>query len=428
MHMTPHVSLVAARIAGLAGVWIIWATGVAAAQMIRDPREHARSHVGPFYVTPTLERAEIGVDTNVFNNPTAKADVTSTLLPHADVWVPFGQRALITASGTVELAYYQTFASERAVNPDARVRGDLRVNRVTLYAASSYSNSRRRPNLEIDARARHQQRAVDAGLDAQLTERLSIDLGASQAQVAFEEGAIFEDTSLRDTLNRRVRSGWTSARYKITPLTRVTVRGQLTEERFPFSPIRDADSVSVAPAVEFQPRALISGSASVGVRRFQPKDSRLPDFTGVVASANLSYAFRGATRFRFTALRDLAYSYSAAEPYYAIGGYGLTVYRHLGGRFDATAGADWQTFRYRQLALDTPVQTETPVDGPTALPPVLPPPAVNTVRTWSAGLGYRLWGTQRMGLGATYREREASREPERAFSGLRIMLTVDSGL
>jgi hypothetical protein len=212
----------------------------------------------------------------------------------------------------------------------------------------------------------------------------------------------------------------------VSPLTRVLVRAQVNEEHFPFSPLRDADNVSIAPGVEFQPRALISGSASVGVRRFRSRSGQLPDFTGAVASANLAYAFRGATRLRLTAVRDLAYSYNEAEPYYAIAGYGLSIARHLGGRFEITASGDWQTHRYRRLTALTPVapaEPLTPVADPTA--PIVPvDPTVNTIRTWSAGVGYRVWRTQRLGFNATYRERDSTNEPWRAFSGLRLMVSV----
>jgi hypothetical protein len=424
MHMTLKVSVAGARLAGIVGIWILVAPGMAAGQMTRDPREHARSRLGPFYVTPTIELAELGVETNVFNEPDSRSDISSTLMPHADVWVPFGRRALITASGTLGLIYFQTFASERAVNPDGRIRGDLRVNRVTLFAGSGYSTARRRPNLEIDARARQETRRVEAGASARLTERLSLRVAASESRIAFEKGAVFEDTSLREVLNRRVRSGLMSAGFEVTPLTRVEVRGEFAEERFPFSPVRDADSLSLSPTVEFQPRALISGSASVGIRRFRPKSERLPDFSGVVANVGLSYALRGATRFKFTAVRDLAYSYSDAEPYYVLTGYGLTILRHLRGRFDVMAGGDWQRHRYRRLALVGPVEPLAPALGPPS-PPAL---NVNTIRTWTAGLGYRLWREQRLGFGATYRERSTTREPDLAYSGLRIMLTVDSGI
>ena len=424
MHMRPHVFVAGARLATTVAVCLAGVTSMAFGQTTRDPREHARGHLGPFYITPKIELAELGVETNVFNEIDGRSDVTSTLMPHADIWVPFGQRALITASGTLGLIYYQTFTSERAVNPDASIRGDLRVNRITLFASSGYTNARRRPNLEIDARARHETRTVEGGANARFSERMSVDIAASESRIEFEQGAVFEDTSLRDVLNRRARSGWAAARYELTPLTRVDVRGQFTEERFPFSPIRDADSVSLVPTVEFQPSALISGAASVGVRRFRPKNGRLPDFTGLVASANLTYALRGATRFRFTAIRDLAYSYSEVEPYYAVGGYGLTVLRHLGGRFDVRASGDWQRHRYRRLALEAPVQPFAPAQGPL----ISPLQTVNTIRTWSAGLGYRLWSEQRLGFGATYRERGSSTAPDRAYTGLRIMLTVDSGI
>ena len=101
-----------------------------------------------------------------------------------------------------------------------------------------------------------------------------------------------------------------------------------------------------------------------------------------------------------------------------LAGYGVAVTRHLGGRFDARAGGDWQEYRYRRLTL---------VPDASVTPAIAPPQTVNNVRIWSAGLGYRLWRTRRLGLGATYRERDASSQPELSYSGLRVMLTVDSG-
>jgi hypothetical protein len=422
MHMTPHVFVVGTRLAPMVALCLVGSAAVAFGQMNRDPREHARSQLGPFYITPTIELAEVGVETNVFNEPEGRSDFSSTLTPHADVWVPFGRRALITASGTVGLIYFQTFATQRAVNPDGRIRGDLRVNRFTLFAGSGYSTVRRRLNLEIDTRARQETRAVEMGANARLTERLSMTMTASESRIAVEEGAVFEDITLREVLNRRVRSGLVSAGFDVTPLTRVELRGQLTEEIFPLSPVRNADSLSLSPTVEFQPRALISGSASVGIRRFRPRSERLPDFSGVVANVGLSYTFRGATRFRISAVRDLAYSYSEAEPYYVLDGYGLTVLHHLGGRFDAMAGGDWQKHRYRRMTVVSLVEPVPRQPGPAPLPAA----NVSTIRTWSAGLGYRLGRERRLGFGATYRARGTTVTPDLAYSGLRIMLTVDS--
>ena len=428
MHRVLSVSVVA-PVATVALLGIAGSRTTAWAQAPTDPREQARSHVGPFYVTPTLKLQEAGVDTNVFNTATSeKADFTATLVPHADVWVPLGQRGLLTLSGTLPLVYYQTYASERAVNPDVALRGDLRLNRISFFTAATYSNSRSRPNLEIDTRARHEQTGVEAGLSLQLAPRLSLDASAFQTDVAFDEDATFNSISLRDTLNRHTRAATTALRYDVTPLTRVFVRGQLIEDRFVFSPVRDADSVAIMPGVEFQPRALISGSAAVGVRRFRPTHPAVPDHTGVVVAANLSYAFRSTTRVRVTATRDLAYSYSDAQPYYRIGGVGLLVSRHLGGRFDVTAGGDWETHRYRRRTIAVePLPIATP---PMTPGPIVPLTAtVNHLRMWSASVGYRFARSQRLGLGASYRERNSnSTELNSQYSGFRFMATVDSEL
>ena len=426
MHTTVDVSVVA-RVAVLTLVGVLGSRTTVHGQVPTDPREHARGHFGPFYVTPTFTVEELGVDTNVFNAAEPRADFTTTAKPHADVWVPFGQRGLITASSSVGLVYYQTFATERAVNPDVSLRGDLRLNRLTLFATAAYSNSRSRPNLEIDTRARHEQTGLEAGLGLQLTRRSSIALSAFETDVAFDEDATFNSVSLRDALNRRTRAASASVRYELTPLTRVFVRGQVTEDRFTFSPLHDAESTAIMPGVEFQPRALISGEAAVGVRRFRPQHPAVPDDTGVVATANLSYALHASTRVRFTATRDVAYSYSDAQPYYGIAAYGLLVSRHLGGRFDATGAGDWETHRYRRLADLAGPALALPVAGPPVT--AVLPAAVNRFRTWSASIGYRLARSQRLGIGVSYRKRDSNTaELNSEYSGLRIMATVNSEL
>jgi hypothetical protein len=77
-------------------------------------------------------------------------------MPHADVWCHSARRALITASGTLGLDLLPDLRVGARRQPRrASCAGDLRVNRVTLFAGVGYTNSRRQPNLEIDARARH---------------------------------------------------------------------------------------------------------------------------------------------------------------------------------------------------------------------------------------------------------------------------------
>jgi hypothetical protein len=391
----------------------LWFGIVSATAQTADPREQGRSRLGPFHISPAFTLEELGLDTNVFNDESEQSDFTFTAVPKVDIAVPFGRWAQIRSSTAADFIYFHQYESERSINPDVRLRGEVTVHRITLFVAPSYTNSRRRPSLEIDARARHQTRDLSGGADIRLSEKMALQLGIGTTEVSFDENAVFEDTVLRATLNRTGRTGWLSVRRDVTPLTTVVVRAQVNEERFPFSPERNADSLRLVPSVEFKPRALLNGGASVGIRHFQPKNGLLPDYTGVVAQANLSYTLQGSTRFRFTANRDLAYSYSSTQPYYAINAYGLAINRHIGGRFDVTAGGDWQTYTYRSLVGLEPQPIE---------------PSVNRTRTWTLSTGYRFRETRRLGFGVTYRERDSNDTQFQPYSGLRIMWTMDSGL
>jgi hypothetical protein len=378
-----------------------------------DPRESARTQVGPFYLTPSIAIDELGLDTNVFNNATELSDFTFTVIPGANVAVPFGSRGVITASTFAEFIYYNRYSSERSINPDIKLRGEVGLNRVRLYLSPSYVNSRRQPSLEIDQRVRHTNTDISGGAVVSMSERLSLEASGAVARVSYDEGSIFDSTSLRETLNRRTQSASLSFHHQVTPLTRASLRTTYSIERFDYTPTRDADSVAVMPGVEFTPLALVTGSAAVGIRRFRPENPLIQDFTGVVAHANLAYTLEGFTRFRFSADRDLAFSYSQAAPYYVTNGYGVGADRHLGGRFDVTGGVNWLLHSYKTVAGIEPAPEKPPVDRLT---------------TWSLGVGYRLARGRRMGFDVTYRERDSNTALFIPYSGLRVMWSVDSGL
>jgi hypothetical protein len=378
-----------------------------------DPRESARTHLGPVYITPSLAIDELGLDTNIFNNPTELSDFTFTVIPGGQFAVPFGSRGVITATTLAEFIYYNQYSSERSVNPDIKVRGDFSLNRITLFLSPAYVNSRRQPSLEIDERVRHSSTDITGGGLARISERLSVEVSGGVSRVSYEEGSIFDSTSLRETLNRRTRSASLAVHHDITPLTRASLRTTYSVDRFEFTPARDATSVAVVPGVEFKPRALIAGSAAVGIRRFRPENPLIQDFTGVVAHASLAYTLQGFTRFRFSADRDLAFSYSQSAPYYVTNGYGVGIDRHLGGKFDLTSGLNWLMHSYKVI------------DG---IEPIGDKPPIDRLTTWSLGVGYRLARARRVGFDVTYRERSSNTDFFIPYSGLRVMWSVDSGL
>jgi hypothetical protein len=393
------------------GVLIANAAG---AQTQPDPRSEAKMHVGPIYLTPALAVKEFGVDTNVFNNDRPQRDFTFTLAPHVDVWLPFARRGLLTTSVSTDLVYYQRYASERSIDPELKVRGDLFLNRITLFAEPSYLRSRQRLNYEIDARAEREERGMRAGVNVRLLPKLSVEIEAQQLTTEFGAGETFNEVSLRETLNRATNGISATVRHETTPYTTLALRANVATDRFEFSPLRDSESVRLMPGVEFNPRALISGTAYVGVRRFEPKSDSLQPFSGLVMDASLSYTLLGSTRFLFTANRDVTYSYHPLQPYFVVDGYGMTMSRQLVGRTDITAGVERHTYSYRDLLL------------PGALPADIE--RVDVTRTWLMTFGYRVGRAVRVGVGGSYRERGSNSERFRDYDGFRFISTIDYGL
>lgn len=386
-------------------------TAPVVAQMPDEVRRDAQIHLGPFYATPRLAVKEFGVDTNVFNNATEQRDFTFTLRPAADVWVPFGRRGLVTTEASTEVVYYQVYASERSINPGVRTRGELFLGRLTPFIEGGYLRTRQRPEQEVDARSLRRETQAAAGVRVRLFSKVSVELDARHKAISYDEDASFNNVRLQETLNRRTHTTGVSARYAMTPLTTLVLRGESERSRFALSPLRNSDSWKVVPGVEFEPVALVSGSAHVGVKRFTPTDAALEGFSGVVARSTLSYTLQGATKFTVTAARDLTYSYERLQPYYVVASYGFTVRRQITGPFDATASVQRDRYTYRDLLL------------PGA--PAADGQRVDRTRGWAGSVGYRLGSSMRAGIGVLHRSRTSSSLRFREYSGLRLITTLD---
>jgi hypothetical protein len=368
-------------------------------------------HLGPFYVTPRFAVEEFGVDTNVFHSADARRDFTFTIAPGAAVQVPFGRRAVVTTNATSDVVYYQRYGSERSINPDVTLRTELFLGRVEPFFEAGYLRSRQRPNFEIDARSLRRERSYRSGVRLRPGSKTTVELSADERQVEYAADASFNDVSLQQTLNRATKRFALEGRYDLTPLTTLVLRTESVGDRFELSPLRDANSFAVIPGVQFKPRALVSGSARVGFRRFTPRDAALAAFSGAVANASLSYTLQGVTRFTVTVDRDLTYSYEPVQPYYVIDGIGLHVRRQVVGAIDVSASVQRQRYSYRDLLL--PGFEASDRDR------------VDAVRGWSAGVGYRLGNAMRAGVALTFRERTSSSQRLRDYQGTRFITTLD---
>lgn len=373
-----------------------------------DPRESARIRLGPFYMTPSLPQVGIGVDTNVFNSPTDPiSDLTATADPRLDLWVPMARRALISTSFSADLVYFKESESQRSVNPAASVRGDLFSRHVTLFAERNYARTRQRQNFEIDVRSRQVLVANNAGAIFALGSRVTAQFTAFQRATEYDQDAEFLGAPLAQALNREEYGGQLQLRHRLTSFTTLLGSASLQHDRFDESSERNSDSVRLMSGFEFNPRALISGRAEVGVRQFKTRDAGLPDYTGVVAALSVVYTLRQRTQFGVTWDRDVSYSFQNDTPYYVENGLGLRIQRQIRGNFDASLGAQRAVYTYRGFVSAATV-----------------PGRADVTTTYSADIGYRLNRNLRMSLGATVLERVVPTDPSRGYRATRAGLLV----
>ena len=385
------------------------------AERVDEVRREASGHVGPIYFTPQLHLKELGVDSNVFNAAgDPKSDFTFTVGPRADVWIPVARRALFQVRAATDLVWYATYATERSIDPQFMGRSEVYIRRVTLFAEGEYLNTRERLNYEVDARARHVENNATAGVAVRLTPKFSVEVAGRMDETRFDADEELDGVRLQRTLDRKTTGYSVAGRHRLTPLTTIVVRYEGIEDEFRFSPLRDSRSVRVMPGVEFKPRALISGTAYIGYRRFTPSAANaLPEFAGLVGQLGLSYTLLGSTTFGVSFARDLTYSYDEARPFFINTWLGASVRRALGRRFDALVSADRHRYAYRDL-LAQPV-----ID-------LVRDPRTDTTWNYAAGIGYRI-GNGRIGFGVSYWERESTTRVLRDYDNLRFGTTLTYG-
>jgi hypothetical protein len=378
-----------------------------------DVRSEARGHVGPFYLTPGVRLKELGVDTNVFNAAgEQKSDFTFTVAPMLNVSVPMARRALFTTTLASDLVWYAHYDTERSVNPQVTARGEVYLNRITLFGETAQLSTRQRPNYEIDGRSRRAEDTVSTGVRVALTSKFSVTVGGHRDEIRYDDDAEFDGTNLQRMLNRETRGVQLTARHRLTALTTLAVRAQVDQDRFSLSPARDSDSYRVLPGIEFAPQALLKGSAYLGYRKFTPLVSGdLPAFSGLVGELGLSYTMLGATAFGLSFRRDLTYSYSEFQPFFVDTALGASIRHALGSRFDVLCSGDRHVYDYRRFltaGLDDGLR-------------------VDTTWNYAASLGYRIGRGGRIGFGASYTQR-ASTNLSRGYDNLLFGTTFSYGL
>jgi hypothetical protein len=367
--------------------------------------------VGPLWITPRLTLGNAGVDTNVFNQPDTEGpqqDFTITVTPSAEAWLRMGPSWL---TGTVreDIVWFKEFVSERSVNNTLRVGWLLPLSRIAVHLGTGWMHTRERPGFEVDARVQRQERELNGAVELRALSRTRLGVRGERRRVEFEDGAVFLGTDLRDQLTRTTTAAGVTVRHELTPLTTLLVSLAREQDRFEFSSLRNSETNRAEIGLEFDPAALISGTARIGVREFDPTAADLAGYSGTTASMNVSYIAAGSTRLTVQAVRDIEYSFDVTQPYYLQSGVAATVAQQIYGPIDAEARIGAQQLEYRTRGLE-PALSER----------------VDRVRSYGGGVGYHVGRDLRVGFNVD-RQRRRSDVGFRTYEGMRYGLSVSYG-
>src|SRR5439155_15987620 len=257
-----------------------------------------------------------------------------------------------------------------------------------LHTNVRYVSAKDRPGYEIDARSARTELTYGGTVELRALSNTFVGVTYAEAGTKFDSTATFLNVNLHDELTHESTTRGLAIRHQLTPLTAIIVNASQITERFDYSSLRNSDSNQVSATVNFDPLALIKGSATVGYRDFKPL-SNLPGYRGPTASVNLSYAMLGTTRFVIGATRDVQYSYDDAQPYYLQTGLHGSVAQQIFGPFDVVARAGWQNLAYRDRP-DAQIDVRDRTDE---------------VHTYGAGAGFHMGKDLRLGFNVDHSSR-----------------------
>lgn len=395
---------------------LLVSTPASAQQLLPPPpdvdNDISRLRLGPFWLGPSIALTNAGVDTNVFNEPESqhpKSDFTISVTPQTDVWLRMGRTWL---GGVVkeDLLWYQTYSSERATNESYTVGWLAPLSRASFAAEGSLLDTRDRAGYEIDARLQHTDAIYDGSAELRALSKTFIGVKGGRRHVDYANDSIYNGQSVQEQLNRAETSVDLTLRYQATPLTNLLFQVGRREDRFELDPLRDSDSTRFSVGVNFDPFALIKGSARIGYRRFEPLNATIPGYDGPTAQVDLSYVALGATKVSVQFLRDIQYSYQVTQPYYVQTGGTFSVTQRIAGPVDAAGRLTVQSLAYRNR------------DG---LDPFFDD-RVDHVLMYGGSVGYHVGRDLRIAFNVDHATRDSEVDLQR-YEGLRMGVSVTYG-
>ena len=382
------------------------AQGWTAPDPANEPWKDAKLNVGPFFMAPSFEVKNVGIDNNVFRDPAfPRQDLTATMAV-ASIFGAHVKTFSLAVTQDNEYIWYRRYTSERSIDGGLRAIVQLRLAPIRPWITWSKSNSHDRSGYEIDARAGHQTPALEAGSDFNFGMRTGATVSFSQRSLTYSEGEFFDNVDLKAALDNRTTFAHADGHWKYTEFTDLEGGVEYSRMRFVTNSPRDADTISYFGGFTSHGDAAVVGSLTLGYKSQKHSNPGVPDFRGLVASGSLTTIVKDRVRFAFVGDRDINYSYEDQFPFYVQQGTGVTVTLRLSTRFDIIASAKGEWLNYSQVIGD--------------------PTAPRTDRATVAGIGFLYtMGGSGSHFGLTFEQADrVSPIPRKNYSNGRVLSNI----
>ena len=392
------------------GVLVVLGTARLAAQAPPALPETRALQAGAASLYPVFALRDVGTDSNVYNDGTSpKEDFTYTLTSRLHALVPIGSTRFV-GSGTGDFIAYRTYSDQSSLNAFFSGRYDVVDAKFRPFISTTFATYRERQGLEIDARARQTQTTLMLGGDFELTAMTSLTAWARRENTNWDHDEYYNGVSLANQLNSTADLFAAGARFRFTPFTTMTAVAEIQRDRFETSPERDADSLRIAPTVEFDNGAAITGRAQGGYRMFRPLSDALDGYSGLVASAGLRYAFSDVTRAYLDGGRDVRFSYDPLQPYYLETGLRVRVIQKIVGPVEAIGLVERWQLQHQRLGGEGFNGRE------------------ERTTTIGGGVGFRMSREMELTFTIDRTERTSSEPASRGYDRRRVLASISYGL
>jgi hypothetical protein len=360
--------------------------------------------VGPVRFAPGITIREIGYDTNVFDESVQegpKEDWVAAAAPDVSVYTRL-RFVRISAYAGSELTYYHQYESERSIGYAGRGRADFLLSRVRPFVGAGRTQTRTRPNGEIDVRADRIEDELSGGLAFDLSAH-SLVYGSWARNRTEYENTIQDGTDLGESLSREREDYQAGFKTDLTPLLSLQLYGSYQEDTFAFFPIRDTTSKSGMATFRIAADAIVTGTVTIGYKDMQAVDPLTKPYRGLTASAGISYPLLELGRFTFVFVRGTEYSFDAGEAYYVENSAAIAYTNRLIGNSDIQVRLGRSLFDYSAR-----------VDNP---------PHKDTLDSAAGSLGYNLPNRTRIAVNYEIARRRSPENVARNYDRRRIYLS-----